>query len=153
MRAFGPGRFAGGGGFTSRNVCIARRINVPTRSNWMASVRHQSSAKEPLRVPQWTQHTLNGSTPSVLESNVSSKASMGSSAVHTAYIALGSNLGDRIDWIEKACNEMSRRGIKVKRTSCLYETEPMYVVDQESFVNGACEVSSEALCAARAKSA
>jgi len=59
----------------------------------------------------------------------------------TAYIALGSNLGDRISWIERACNEMDARGIKVTRTSSLYETEPMYVLDQDSFVNGACEVS------------
>ena len=58
----------------------------------------------------------------------------------TAYIALGSNLGDRVGWLEKACAEMERRGIVVKRTSCLYETAPMYVVDQERFVNGACEV-------------
>lgn len=58
----------------------------------------------------------------------------------TAYIALGSNMGDRIGWIEKACNEMDARGIKVKRTSSLWETEPMYVLDQDRFVNGACEV-------------
>ncbi|KAM7199888.1 folic acid synthesis protein [Naviculisporaceae sp. PSN 640] len=60
----------------------------------------------------------------------------------TAYIALGSNLGDRIGWIEKACNELDARGIKVKRTSSLWETEPMYVLDQDRFVNGACEVET-----------
>ncbi|TDZ47188.1 Folic acid synthesis protein fol1 [Colletotrichum trifolii] len=60
----------------------------------------------------------------------------------TAYIALGSNIGDRVRWIEQACAEMDRRGIKVKRTSCLWETEPMYVVDQDRFVNGACEVET-----------
>jgi 2-amino-4-hydroxy-6-hydroxymethyldihydropteridine diphosphokinase/dihydropteroate synthase len=46
-------------------------------------------------------------------------------AKRTAYIALGSNMGDRIAWIEKACSEMDARGIKVKRTSSLWETEPM----------------------------
>ena len=60
----------------------------------------------------------------------------------TAYIALGSNMGDRIGWIEKACREMDARGIKVKRTSSLWETEPMYVLDQDRFVNGACEVET-----------
>lgn len=35
---------------------------------------------------------------------------------------------------------MDARGIKVKRTSSLWETEPMYVHDQDKFVNGACEV-------------
>jgi 2-amino-4-hydroxy-6-hydroxymethyldihydropteridine diphosphokinase/dihydropteroate synthase len=58
----------------------------------------------------------------------------------TAYIALGSNMGDRIGWIEKACNEMDARGIRVARTSSLWETEPMYVLDQDRFVNGVCEV-------------
>ncbi|AEO70793.1 d77d9c31-c144-45fb-b233-259670644fbf [Thermothielavioides terrestris] len=60
----------------------------------------------------------------------------------TAYIALGSNIGDRIGWIERACNEMDARGIRVKRTSSLWETEPMYVLDQDRFVNGACEVET-----------
>jgi 7,8-dihydro-6-hydroxymethylpterin-pyrophosphokinase len=36
---------------------------------------------------------------------------------------------------------MDSRGINVVRTSSLYETEAMYVVDQEPFINGACEVS------------
>lgn len=59
-----------------------------------------------------------------------------------AYIALGSNLGDRVAMIEQACKEMNLRGIKVKRTSSLWETEPMYVLDQDRFVNGACEVET-----------
>lgn len=59
-----------------------------------------------------------------------------------AYIALGSNMGDRVAMIEEACKEMSSRGVKVTRTSSLWETEPMYVLDQERFVNGACEVET-----------
>lgn len=58
----------------------------------------------------------------------------------TAYIALGSNLGDRIAEIERACREMDARGIKVTKTSSLWETEPMYYADQDRFVNGVCEV-------------
>uniref|UniRef100_A0A0B7JHY6 Folic acid synthesis protein FOL1 n=2 Tax=Bionectria ochroleuca TaxID=29856 RepID=A0A0B7JHY6_BIOOC len=61
----------------------------------------------------------------------------------TAYIALGSNLGDRVAEIERACRMMDERGIKVKRTSSLWETEPMYVKDQNLFMNGACEVETE----------
>lgn len=37
---------------------------------------------------------------------------------------------------------MDERGIKVKRTSSLWETEPMYVKDQDLFMNGACEVGA-----------
>ena len=61
--------------------------------------------------------------------------------LHRVYIALGSNVGDRIANIESACQQMEDRGIKVTRTSALYETKAMYLEDQESFINGACEVS------------
>lgn len=61
---------------------------------------------------------------------------------HRAFIALGSNLGDRVAMIEQACNEMDQSGkIKVRRTSSLWETKAMYVLDQDKFVNGVCEVS------------
>jgi 2-amino-4-hydroxy-6-hydroxymethyldihydropteridine diphosphokinase/dihydropteroate synthase len=60
---------------------------------------------------------------------------------HRAFIALGSNVGDRVEMIEKACLELDRVNIKVKRTSSLFETEPMYVLDQAPFMNGVCEVS------------
>lgn len=61
---------------------------------------------------------------------------------HRAFIALGSNLGDRVSMIEKACKEMDATGkIHVLRTSSLWETKAMYVLDQDKFVNGVCEVS------------
>lgn len=43
--------------------------------------------------------------------------------------------------IETACKEMDRTGkVKVLRTSSLWETKAMYVLDQDKFVNGVCEV-------------
>ena len=60
---------------------------------------------------------------------------------HRVYVALGSNIGDRIGNIESACQRMHNRGIKVTRTSALYETKAMYLEDQQPFINGACEVS------------
>ena len=60
---------------------------------------------------------------------------------HRAFIALGSNLGDRVAMIEQAVRWMEKDGqIKVLRTSSLWETKAMYVLDQDKFVNGACEV-------------
>lgn len=50
-------------------------------------------------------------------------------------------MGSRVEMIEKACLEMERANIKVKRTSSLFETAPMYVLDQDPFINGVCEVS------------
>ena len=61
---------------------------------------------------------------------------------HRAYLALGSNVGNRIEMIESAVREMSNRGLIVIRTSALYETKPMYLEDQEAFINGACKVCS-----------
>lgn len=62
---------------------------------------------------------------------------------HRAFIALGSNLGDRVAMIERACKEMDNIGkVKVLRTSSLWETKAMYVLDQGKFVNSVCEVSS-----------
>ncbi|KAL8996165.1 MAG: hypothetical protein Q9188_006628, partial [Gyalolechia gomerana] len=61
---------------------------------------------------------------------------------HRVFLALGSNVGDRIGMIEQACVEMSRRGLKVLKTSSLYETEPMYKTDQPSFINGVCEIQT-----------
>ena len=61
--------------------------------------------------------------------------------VHRAFIAVGSNVGDRFNMIRGALKEMDKRGLKVKKTSSLYESEPMYVLDQPKFLNGACEVS------------
>jgi hypothetical protein len=55
---------------------------------------------------------------------------------HRAYVALGSNMGDRVAMIEQACKEMEASGkIKILRTSSLWETKAMYVVDQDMFFN------------------
>jgi hypothetical protein len=59
-------------------------------------------------------------------------------------IALGSNVGNRIEEIEKACRAIDADpDMRIVDTSLLYETKPMYVEDQGSFVNGACEVSGK----------
>lgn len=64
---------------------------------------------------------------------------------HTVYVALGSNVGDRISMIEQACKSMEARGMKILRTSALYETAPMYLADQPPFLNGACQVGARIL--------
>ncbi|KAF8902583.1 Dihydropteroate synthase-like protein [Gymnopilus junonius] len=77
--------------------------------------------------------------------------------MHTAAIALGSNLGDSLHNIEYALRllEIPREilgdevisldldpTIAVVNTSFLYETAPMYVTDQPSFINCACVVET-----------
>jgi 2-amino-4-hydroxy-6-hydroxymethyldihydropteridine diphosphokinase / dihydropteroate synthase len=63
----------------------------------------------------------------------------------TCYIAFGSNIGDRISNIESACNLIDSLGpaTRITRTSGLWETEPMYVEDQDPFLNGVCEIMTD----------
>ena len=57
-------------------------------------------------------------------------------------VALGSKVGNRDEESEKACRASDADpDMRIVDTSFLYETKPMYVEDQERFVNGACEVS------------
>jgi 2-amino-4-hydroxy-6-hydroxymethyldihydropteridine diphosphokinase len=58
-----------------------------------------------------------------------------------AYIALGSNLGDRYQFIHDAIKKLSCIG-KVKTTSFLYETTPMYHLEQPRFLNAACQLET-----------
>ena len=140
MKAFHQGIATKGRGLSSRNVSLSRIFNVTARiSIPMASTRLQSTTTDRLKASPWSQHPLPVSTHLNNDPDGLSKQKI--PAKRTAYIALGSNLGDRIGWIEKACNQMSARGIMITRTSSLWETEPMYVLDQDSFVNGVCEVS------------
>lgn len=143
MRLFNPSTVARAGASTVRSVGCHHRCNAsPKISSSRPSVRHKSHTTQRKMASPWAQHPLKPSSPSNENIAPVSVFPKGSPKTRTAYIALGSNLGDRIDMIEKACNEMSARGIKIKRTSCLWETEPMYVLDQENFINGACEVRS-----------
>jgi 2-amino-4-hydroxy-6-hydroxymethyldihydropteridine diphosphokinase/dihydropteroate synthase len=50
-------------------------------------------------------------------------------------------MGDRVDMIEQACNEMDATGkMRIVRTSNLFESKAMYVEDQDKFLNGVCKV-------------
>lgn len=60
---------------------------------------------------------------------------------HVVYLALGSNLGDRVKHIEFGLSELSAKATLLD-TSFLYETRPMYVVDQPLFLNAACKIST-----------
>ncbi|KAI7484815.1 folic acid synthesis protein [Hortaea werneckii] len=65
-------------------------------------------------------------------------------ASDSVYVALGSNVGDRLEAIEAACRAIDEdQDMRILSTSALYETEPMYVENQERFLNGACEIRTE----------
>ena len=60
----------------------------------------------------------------------------------TAYLALGSNLGDRLENLRRAVELLSRHeGIEVVRSSRVYETEPVGP-PQPAYLNAVIEVST-----------
>jgi 2-amino-4-hydroxy-6-hydroxymethyldihydropteridine diphosphokinase/dihydropteroate synthase len=100
----------------------------------------QSKRMTPLSHLKAFARRFSSGTEPRMDSNMNSV--QGGSQVHRAFIALGSNVGDRVEMIEKACFELDKANIKVKRTSSLFETTPMYVLEQDTFINGVCEVSN-----------
>ena len=61
----------------------------------------------------------------------------------TAYIGLGSNIGDRIKTIKTAIQLMDNNpDIKVTKTSSFYESEPMEYKNQAWFINSVAEIET-----------
>ena len=60
-----------------------------------------------------------------------------------AYVALGSNLGDREENLRTALKHLQENGVDVIKTSTFIETEPYGVTDQPVFVNAVCQVETE----------
>ncbi|KAL4569468.1 hypothetical protein LXL04_025106 [Taraxacum kok-saghyz] len=52
-------------------------------------------------------------------------------------IALGSNVGNRLNNFNEALTQMKKSGLQITRHACLYETEPAYVTNQPLFLNSA----------------
>ncbi|KDN40602.1 Dihydropteroate synthase [Tilletiaria anomala UBC 951] len=96
-------------------------------------------SKSSLGLPTVEPRSLEGASASSPVANV-----LEGDGWHLAAIALGSNLGDRIQNIEKAVRLLSAHdSCKVVDTSFLYETPPMYVTDQPTFLNGACRIATK----------
>ncbi len=61
----------------------------------------------------------------------------------TCYIGIGSNLGDRKKNIERAIEELRKnKDMRFKRSSSLYETEPVSDIPQGMFLNGVIEMET-----------
>jgi 2-amino-4-hydroxy-6-hydroxymethyldihydropteridine diphosphokinase len=58
-----------------------------------------------------------------------------------AYLALGSNLGDREANIHEAVQRLGEKAV-VHEVSSLYETKPVGYAEQPDFLNAACRVST-----------
>jgi len=55
--------------------------------------------------------------------------------VKTAYIALGSNLGDRVENLLLARERIASPHVRLTRASSIYETAPREIVEQPWFLN------------------
>jgi len=61
----------------------------------------------------------------------------------TCYIGIGSNLGDRQTYIDKAIELLrSSKDIEVTRVSTIYETDPVSDIPQGKFLNGVIEIGT-----------
>lgn len=57
-----------------------------------------------------------------------------------AYLGLGSNLGDRLEHLGRAVELLGDRGVRVRRSSRVYETDPVGGPDQPDYLNAVLEV-------------
>ncbi len=62
--------------------------------------------------------------------------------MHTAYLLLGTNLGDRLTWLLHAQRAITNRIGEVVLASSIYETEAWGVEQQPSFLNRVVEVKT-----------
>jgi dihydroneopterin aldolase/2-amino-4-hydroxy-6-hydroxymethyldihydropteridine diphosphokinase/dihydropteroate synthase len=58
-----------------------------------------------------------------------------------AFIAFGSNQGNRAENVFKALEYLDKSNVSVFDTSFMYESAPMYVLDQPKFLNGVIKVN------------
>ena len=62
---------------------------------------------------------------------------------HTAYLAVGSNMGDKVQYITGAIRALTAHPqIKVKKVSDLIQSKPYGVLDQDDFLNGTLEIET-----------
>jgi 2-amino-4-hydroxy-6-hydroxymethyldihydropteridine diphosphokinase len=62
----------------------------------------------------------------------------------TAYLGLGSNVGERLEQLESAIKILDNvEGVQVSQISSVYETEPVGYVEQPNFLNLCVEVKTE----------
>ena len=61
----------------------------------------------------------------------------------TCYIGIGSNLGDRSSYIDRAIEAINNMPLsRLKRSSSIYETEPISEIPQGKFLNGVLEIET-----------
>lgn len=64
--------------------------------------------------------------------------------MNTAYLSLGSNLGNRFEMLQDAVRMLQEKpGLKVTQVSSVYETDPIGYTEQATFLNIVVEIQSD----------
>jgi len=61
---------------------------------------------------------------------------------NTAFLLLGSNLGDRLLYLNRSIDAILSNGIQLLKASSIYETDPWGVSDQQPFLNQALKIET-----------
>lgn len=65
--------------------------------------------------------------------------------MHTVYLSLGTNIGNRTNNIKKAVRLLDECGLTVEDMSALYETEAVSKIKQRNYINACVKVSTQFL--------
>jgi 2-amino-4-hydroxy-6-hydroxymethyldihydropteridine diphosphokinase len=63
--------------------------------------------------------------------------------MHTVYLGLGSNIGDRESHLAEAVRMLEDIGVRIESCSTIYETEPVGYLEQDAFLNIVIQVRTE----------
>lgn len=62
---------------------------------------------------------------------------------HTVYIAIGSNLGDKLSNCRKGIELLEKSGVSILACSHFYKTDPVDYADQDRFINAAVKAETD----------
>jgi 2-amino-4-hydroxy-6-hydroxymethyldihydropteridine diphosphokinase len=63
--------------------------------------------------------------------------------MHTVYLSLGSNIGDRAEYLRQAMMQIETGGFEIKKHSSVYLTEPVELHEQNWFLNCVVETATK----------
>ena len=63
--------------------------------------------------------------------------------MHSAYISVGSNLGDKLENCQRGVASLTRHGCEVTAQSGIYRTEPVDYLDQDWFINYVVQIETQ----------
>jgi 2-amino-4-hydroxy-6-hydroxymethyldihydropteridine diphosphokinase len=117
---------------------VAVSFHAPHRPLWRLPWMHRN-----IHSPNSNRSTHSPKPTTLHHRNMVSTKETPASFKYRVHLAVGSNLGDRYQNIHQALQWLAMNDtVRLVRTSYLYETEPMYIANQNAFLNGAVEIET-----------